>query len=415
MSLVAGLETYDGRGKLILKSLPSPSVWLDFSADFVGIPSGLDSASPFGVGVEVDEGVFFNTQSLDDVSEISSSVGPVGFSTRRPLLGDFQLGDGAELSEVSGYLFNFPDLAGYQDPSKVAPVPSKTELVTEPWRIDLSSVRPEKLWAREWLAIYGFGISHEVRVRRADGKTFDSQEVLEVLHNLECSLSLAAGGMVAVMLITGRSREGIDCWFTCGHSLVDRYRPQRSVCLTDSAESLNALLNSWTSLGEGTTQRGSMYRLLRMVVAGNQLSPTESAIIMFSSSIELGDWILRLADEEHPRNESLAEKLRYLSDILKVSLSLDEFDEELKEYSSKIFTGAESASRGLAEIRNRVTHPPREGTHLKIPDVVVLREGYLWYREIATLLLLKIIKYRGPYNQCRIRSGNFEYEEKQFG
>lgn len=414
MSLVAGSETYEGQGKLVLKSLPSPSVWLDFSADFAGIPSGLDSVSPLDIGVVIDERVFFNTRSLDDVSETSKSVGPVGFSTRRPLLSDFQLGDGAELSEVSGYLFNFPDLAGYQDPSNEAPVPSKTELVIGLWRIDLNSVRPRKLWNREWLAIYGFGISHEVSVRRADGKSFNSQEVLEVLHNLECSLSLAAGGMVAVMLITGRSREGIDCWFTCGHNLVDRYRPQRSVCLTDNAESLNTLLDSWTSLGEGTSQRGSMYRLLRMVVAGNQLSPTESAIIMFSSSIELGDWILRLADERHPRNESLAQKLQYLSDILKVSLSLDEFDEEFKEYSLKISTGTESASRGLAEIRNRVTHPPREGTHLKIPDVAVLREGHLWYREIATLLLLKIIKYRGPYNQCRIHSGNFECEEKQF-
>lgn len=413
MVLTSEHESFEGFGEVALKAQPVPELWYEFTYGLNGIPVGLDPKLTVNLDMTIDEHQFFG---IDSPAEVTRSAGTISSSSVKVhgfLRPGFRLGDGRELVRVSGYLFNFPDLVGLQDVTSGNVSPRETNFLIDPWNITLRSMRSLDSWARESLTVVGFDVSHEVEVSKLDGGTFSSTDALGIINSLECALSLVAGGMVSIMMITGTSLKGKDCWFTCGHNLVDRYKIQRPLVRTSSVDDIRTIIALWGEIHKQEYRAGAMYRLLRMVIAGHQLSPIESAILMLTSAIELGDWILGESNGNYSHRDTLSERLTRLAGLLNVSLDIGNFSSEFQRYVAPSPDISSSAAGTLAEIRNRITHPPRRGGQFEIPDGALLGEVLFVFQEIATLLFLHLIGFCGTYVEHRIKSGQVASELKQ--
>lgn len=245
-------------------------------------------------------------------------------------------------------------------------------------------------------------------IQRADGKSFRSVELKEIVGLLAYFLSFCRGLWVAPILLVGFNKEGTRDWEEWRDWSLERWQTASTwvnklstECLSDSfAGFVRALKNDvWAE-----PIRLSLWWYLASNLRAGGL---EGSIVLVQVAIELLAWTY-LVEESKTLGEkqfgkiSAAEKLRRLLSAAKISLEVPKILPELSKLA--LSSSWKDGPEALTKIRNGLVHPlpTKRRAILDAPPIAVYEATSLslWYLE---MLLLWIIDYRGKYSNGLMR------------
>lgn len=207
-----------------------------------------------------------------------------------------------------------------------------------------------------------YAVTHTMRLRRRDGRTFPAQDAQSILWGLQVAMSFALGRWTAPLLAVGRDAEYQVLWTEWSPLHVDSPAKAHGQWWAESRpEDLKEFLARFIDRWLRPADQSSLRFLATSAIAAGESGFTEQRLMTALAALEHLQWITYRRDDG-----SAHQRLRRLLSAASVDLAVVQEDQPVLAR----FAAGSDGPKTLVQIRNALTHP-------KEPQEVYKHSGLL--------------------------------------
>ncbi len=285
-------------------------------------------------------------------------------------------------------------------------------LKAQGWKITISGIPEFRNKTRYQEADYfesydGYAETHEGKIERLDGRTFDSEDIKDLPEALHYFFSFVQGGWIDLILLIGLDNGNNRIWEHWSGGKIDRWqsyfswfnRWEESLC-----EVFSGFMTQW--------QNPYWIEVIKIAIqlyieCNKKAGENEGAIVLQQTVFELLSWAVLVEDKKILSQDGYsklptADKLKILLNQLGINMQIPTQLKALTRLSSN-----ENCPTGpdvLIYLRNQIVHPKRKSNkNGKEPGKIWLSDveakGEAWHlgQWYLRLILLKLFNYQGKY------------------
>jgi hypothetical protein len=384
-----------GRGRLVLRFLPSTGVRLEADIISGAVPDAGDRALAEIAGGFADALVNSVRHSITEgitSARIEASVSR------------FEVGGTSELAAVGFQILNFAD---FLTPGpKPAPVfgfpPMVSDLNADGWRLRLTAVESSKEIFKSLKETGGYAFTHLGLLERRDGALFQAAAADEFLNTVAVFLSYARGAACSVPVRWGVGANGDVTWQAWGSPIVDAWKTPDNWFDEHHGNLLSELLPAFLNASRDPDLAEPFRLALHWYQKSNmRAGGMEGAIILGITNLDLLAALIvvdRAGAMDSDKFDWLAaeKKLRMLLQTMNVPISIPSKYSDLAAFA--VSNNWSDGPAALASIRHGYVHANRRNRKvvLAAPKLATFQAWQLslWYQELA---LLYFLNHRGEY------------------
>ena len=402
-------DTSDFYGRLILRWLPTPRVFIEGKFDFNKPPLFLEIGQECEAELH-EEGLKTNIK----LSEKDSTVNSKGKGWVRfwPLEDIADVYPHEQLNQIK---FSVPNLPFYVGKPITTPninrqigYSGRLELQIDDWIIVLDQISNHKTIKEELKEYGGYAVTYGGEIKKINDEQFTCAEGKKVLKKLSELLTFVSGRKTHPIIPVGITSKGKEKYIELALPLIDRWEMGAGTFVdTNKPITIESLAPSFFNLIDNEPWKSNIPQLLYWYTFANrnvQGAGTDGSIVIAVAALEQLAWLV--LGESYKRNE-LQRNLRKTFEELQLPNEIPDHLEDLKHFAKqKDWHGG--SSKVLAEFRNEIVHPDRQGGSSGNINFEGLSLA-LWYMETA---ILSLCNYEGPYrNRTKIGGcvGDTEY------
>jgi hypothetical protein len=207
-----------------------------------------------------------------------------------------------------------------------------------------------------------YAVTHTMRLRRRDGRTFPAQDAQSIRWGLQLAFSFALGRWAAPVLAVGRDAAGRVTWTEWSPLHVDSPAKAQGRWWAESRpEDLREFLALFINRWRDPAQQPSLRFLTTSAIAAGESGFVEQRLMTALAALEHLHWITYRRDDG-----SAHQRLRRLLSAASVDLDVVQEDQTVLAR----FAAGSDGPQTLVQIRNALTHP-------KEPQEVYKHNGLL--------------------------------------
>jgi hypothetical protein len=317
-----------------------------------------------------------------------------------------QIGDGAKLTKVTALLAN-----GWDGLGTMAADPAdrrhtwfgRATARGGGWLLDIDALDPNREDLARLCRSGGYGATHTLSLKRADGSPFTGQDAMQALDAIRCALSLIVGRRADAVLPVGwQYDKPVWAWWTAGR--VEGFREpgswlDGSIGGFQAGEVIGRFLERWQDgLSRDTLRYATSYYVQALALGvelGTAAAVSGLLLLAYSWLVEekqlytKKDW-----GKLRPETESQIRALLRMSDC-RINTAMPTAFVHLAAVAKQLATGG-PVRDGLGcviRLRNDVIHPTR--SKRTTWSAYQWAEGYGLAVHFLELALLAYIGYRG--------------------
>jgi len=252
-----------------------------------------------------------------------------------------------------------------------------------------------------------YAISHVMRVRRSDGRTFHAGDARTLLSGLQVALSFALGRWTAPVLPVGLDESGALAWSEWAPLNIDspakahgrwwvEHRPD------DLKDYLSCFINNWLD----PERQHSLGFLAISAIAAGESGFVEQRVMTALAALEHLSWLAEVRSgtqsETEWRRRKPAWRIRHLVTGACASPEVDSAPQPiLASFARTVAHGDGPAA--LVELRDSITHPKEADERYRVPGL--LAEASRLATRYLELALLRWLDYAGHMADRTITTG----------
>ncbi len=418
---------FEGEGEVYIKWFPSARIL--FSMDCDNLPPTIGF-----FGLRAGQKVKINLNS--DYQDVDAFLQKV--TTEWQVVGMFNNSNSNRsfnFQKLDFHLVNFVDFSGDTIQRGRFWTKGRLKLEFKNWSIIIDSLENPESGNKIFKALKddgGYVITHVCRLFHKDDILFDFNDIDDIIQGLNCFLSFVAGRWVGVGLFYGLDEKNEVIWESWQYYNLQPFQQCSSWFPTQKPKEVEYLFSRFMDIWKDNYQE-SISILIYWYVESNQVLSPQS-LLMAQSALELLSWIFVThgiitnnqfsEDLKAFNNVAASEKLRILMSWCSLPLDLpDNYQSsglllnEIHEILEKDKTQGDKLKDipgCLANIRNRLAHPPRQKTKQQITVYntqakIEATRLSLWYLELC---LLHWFGYQGEYSNRLLKTKNSGDYEK---
>ncbi|MEX2437933.1 MAG: hypothetical protein WD449_01625, partial [Candidatus Babeliales bacterium] len=305
--------------------------------------------------------------------------------------------DLSNIKHVTFYVINFPPSFGNVVRGRNNPNfswRSRLSFGDDTWQVILDKMEGYKNIEKELKEIGGFAYTYAGSIKRINGNSFCSVEVLKLINKVNHFLSFVRGSNAVTFCMYGYDDQGEVIWKDWSLRRTDRWTLTQDNWFSDqhSSEQLQMLFPGWSKLLDDEDLGNEIPKILYWYCyAGKNTegaAGTDGSLILAIAALELFSYSY-FGDKYEANNLSnnIYKFLKELGIPFNVPKNLNSL------YSYAMQKNWQTGPKAIVELRNEIVHPDRES----IPGAHVCYEALqlaLWYVE---MLLLRLCDFNGVY------------------
>jgi hypothetical protein len=384
-----------GRGRLVLRFVPSTGVRLEVDIISGAVPDAGDRALAEIAGGLTDALVHSVHHSMTEgitSARIEASVSRL------------EVGGASELAAAGFQILSFAD---FLTPGpKPAPVfgfpPMVSDLDADGWRLRLTAVERSKEIFKNLKETGGYAFTHLGLLERSDGASFQAAAADELLDTLAVFLSFARGAACSVPVRWGVGANGDLTWQAWGSPIVDPWKSPGNWFDEHHGNLLPELFPAFLD----ASRDPDLAEPFRLALHWYQKSNTraggmEGAIILGITNLDLLAALVvvdraRAMDSEKFDRLAAEKKLRMLLQKMNVPVGIPSKYSDLAAFA--VSNNWSDGPAALASIRHGYVHANRKNRKIVLaaPKLATFQAWQLslWYQELA---LLHFLNHLGEY------------------
>ena len=273
------------------------------------------------------------------------------------------------------------------------------ELAWKDWKATIGPI-PTTLQFRESVQCPEYRFTHHLRLTRADGESFSSEEAIKELDMLSRFLSFCRGKWVSTALTTALDENGSLALAEWGTGKISPASDANNWLDIFGGGQMSELYSSFRDKMGDETLRGMVDILLYWYVRGDtNLVGPDGALILLQTALERASWHVLVIERKALSPDgfvriSAADQLRLLLNTLSIPQAIPA---DLEGLSSFVKDSPKDGPQALTLIRNRLVHPVKNPSKVQTYPYY---QAYLlakWYLE---LILLRLFDFSGKYSNC---------------
>lgn len=252
-----------------------------------------------------------------------------------------------------------------------------------------------------------YAISHVMRVRRSDGRTFHAGEARTLLSGLQVALSFALGRWTAPVLPVGLDESGALAWSEWAPLRVDspakahgrwwvEHRPD------DLKDYLLCFINNWLD----HERQHSLSFLAISAIAAGESGFVEQRVMTALAALEHLSWLEEVRSgaqsETEWRRRKPAWRIRHLVTGACASPEVDSAHQPILASFARTVTHGDGPT-ALVELRDSITHPKATDERYRVPGLFA--EASRLATRYLELALLRWLGYTGHMADRTITTG----------
>jgi hypothetical protein len=246
----------------------------------------------------------------------------------------------------------------------------------------------------------GYYLTHVGDVHKADGSSFTSGQLFELMDVLRLSLSFARGLWVAPLLVVGFDSDGTRVCEDWTMYPLDRATGHFGWFPSRNPGTLGHFLEGFLSRWSTADLREPLELAISWYLEASRSRVAQPAIAIEQMGLELVSWLMLVRDGKmlspagFHRMEA-HDQLRLLLGWIDVGADFPVTLSHLRAFGHGSQPTCD-APEAFTRIRNRIVHPPKSSQH-PVPAGAMFdaQQLGLWYLELA---LLNFLSYAGPYS-----------------
>jgi uncharacterized protein (DUF433 family) len=279
-------------------------------------------------------------------------------------------------------------------------------------KISVSSVRDSKkpLLPEEdyFESCGGYAETHEGKIERLDGGTFDSESIKDLSEALHYFFSFVQGFWIDLILLVGLDKEENKVWEHWSGGKIDRWQSYFS-WFNRREESLCKVFSGFMTRWQDPYWKEAIKIAIQLYIECNKnAGEDEGSIVLQQTVFELLSWAVMVEDkqiftQEVYKNVRAAKKLENLLKQFGIDMQIPTQLKALTKLS-KTEQNCKTGPYVLEYLRNQIVHPKRKSNNNgKTPgkiwpsDVEARGEAWLLGQWYLRLILLNVFNYQGKY------------------
>jgi hypothetical protein len=249
-----------------------------------------------------------------------------------------------------------------------------------------------------------FRATHQVEFSREDGSSFTEKQAQSFLEKLSLFLSFCRGRWVAIALTVGlddNAEKTLEQWgigrINSWHEPIGWLDKHHGTCIGELYAGFCSKLNDAAWLD---AIRHVVYWFAR---ADTNLVGPDGACILLQAALERLAWHVLVREraaisDKGFRDLTAADQIRLMLNILSIPTQIPDGLVSLRKLGKSKGLGGPEA---FTQIRNRLTHPPKQGA---TSELLPIYEAYCLAQWYVELVILSACGYNGDYgNRTMIR------------
>ncbi|MBU4188882.1 MAG: hypothetical protein KJ817_11855 [Actinobacteria bacterium] len=416
------------RGVIAIELEPRPSL-VAYGVREVTLPDGLDNFLGTREPAQwVDyDAIAIRTEKVPAPAKTSrppNRPGTVGaVSTRAPHLAGIDVGESADLDQVTFYLFNgWYGLDGFNTCHDGHECRGRIDTTLGEWqlRIEPRGDIPPTVCVRHQRETGKSTVTHIGRIRRDDGGRFNAADAMEVLQVVETLAGFALGRVTAVVLPVGY-RAGLATWarWKCNRAVDRPLGATPFLDQTHTAAQLTELFRAGYATSKDPLRWQVFQSALGYHYSAEHQATVSMKVMLPVSALQLISYAhlvqeLQVGDPNYLTHRQWSDKslgtigqLRRLLSVVGVDMSVPKHFAQLVKVQADITDNALPAPDALdcvVRLRNRVAHPKQKDAKRWTTEgwaeagfaaTTMFNLAMLWWLGYDHRYLGKTLEYRG--------------------
>jgi uncharacterized protein (DUF433 family) len=254
----------------------------------------------------------------------------------------------------------------------------------------------------------GYAETHEGKIERLDGGTFDSESIKDLSEALHYFFSFVQGFWIDLILLVGLDKGENKIWEHWSGGKIDRWQSYYS-WFNRTEESLHEVFSGFMTRWQDPYWKEAIKIAIQSYIECNKKAgENEGAIVLQQTVFELLSWAVMVEGEEIPAQKAhrklrAADKLRILLNRFKIDTKIPTHLEALTKLS-KAKQNCKTGPFVLEYLRNEIVHPKRQSNETEEKpgeiwpsDVEAKGEAWILGQWYLRLILLNLFNYQGKY------------------